>query len=215
MTYRQDILRLLDMQATVEQLLRQVTRVHDDMGKLLAEMQVAEAPAGPTIYCQRQADWANIKLGKSIKWTIGISGCLISAFASCLTDAGKPMNPAELNAWLVANNGFTADSEGQIVNFIFSRPDKLGVLKFDGLTRCEKVAAPMIQIDQAVQSGYVIVMVHRSGVPQHWVRYLDNNDGKGKIMDPYFGDVSDLLPRYTGANLAEAILAAAYYKKAG
>ena len=45
------------------------------------------------------------------------------------------MNPDEMNTWLVANNGYLADGEGQVVNFIFSRPDKLGVLKFDTLAR--------------------------------------------------------------------------------
>ncbi len=210
MTYQQDILRLLDMQATAEQLLRQLTTVHGDMGSLLAKMQLAEAPVGPTIYCQRLADWSNVKLGKSTKWTIGTSGCLITAYASCITDAGKPMNPAEINAWLVDNNGFAADAEGQIVNFIFSRPDKLGILKFDTIGRYDG-PAPTDYIDRYIAAGgYVIVMVRRPGVKEHWGRYL----GKGQIMDPYFGDVADLLPRYIGKNLAEAIWAAAYYKKA-
>jgi hypothetical protein len=52
-------------------------------------------------------------------------------------------------------------------------------------------------------------MVKRAGVPQHWVRYL----GQGKIVDPWFADIADLLPRYAEKNLAEAIWAAAYYKR--
>jgi len=52
-------------------------------------------------------------------------------------------------------------------------------------------------------------MVKRAGVPQHGVRYL----GQGKIVDPWFADIADLLPRYTGKDLTEAIWAVAYYKR--
>jgi len=70
--------------------------------------------------------------------------------------------------------------------------------------------APVEQIEKYVaDGGYVIIMVKRAGVPQHWVRYL----GKGKIVDPWFADIADLLPRYTGKDLAEAIWAAAYYQR--
>jgi hypothetical protein len=59
--------------------------------------------------------------------------------------------------------------------------------------------APVEQIEKYVaDGGYVIVMVKRAGVPQHWVRYL----GKGKIVDPWFADIADLLPRYTSCSTA-------------
>lgn len=168
------------------------------------------APLTPTVYAQRHPKWAADPLGRSTKWTIGTSGCLISSYASCLTDAGKPMNPREINDWLKANNGYMADAEGQIVNFIFSRPDRLGVLKFEALAKYNG-PAPMDKIEQYIRDGgYIVIMVKRPGVPQHWVRYL----GNGKIADPWFAEINELLAHYTGKNVAEAIWAAAYYKRA-
>ncbi len=71
-------------------------------------------------------------------------------------------------------------------------------------------AAPVDQIEKYVaDGGYTIVMVKRAGVPQHWMRYR----GQGKIVDPWFADIAELLPRYTGKDLAEAIWAAAYYQR--
>lgn len=165
-----------------------------------------------TVYGQRDPRWASIPLGKSTKWTIGSSGCLMCCYASIVTDAGQLMNPAEMNAWLTENGGYAADGEGQIVNFVFGCGDKLNVLKFDDLGRYND-PAPMEKIEKYVQDGgYVIVKVdfdkRTRALEQHWVRYL----GNGKIMDPWHADVADLIPRYKGKDLAEAIWAAAYYK---
>lgn len=184
-----------------------------EIGEILAELILegkGDEVAVPTIYGQRDMPWAPLPLGKATRYTVYSSGCLMCAYASCVTDSGQKMDPMAMNAWLTANDGFTADRDGQIVNFIFSRGDKLGVLKFDGLTRCEKTAAPVAAIEKYVETGYVLVMVHRAGVPQHWVRYL----GNGQIMDPWYGDIAPLLPRYIGRTLGEAILAVAYYKPA-
>jgi hypothetical protein len=175
--------------------------------------QAAGAPAGPTVYGQRNAAWAKKALGRATKYTIGGSGCLITSYASALTDAGKKMNPGELNDWLVANNGFAADREGQIVNFVFAVPDKLGALKFVNRVNCWDANAPMATIKQFLDAGdFVLVEVDFDPDPdrdQHWVRLLDMN---GTIMDPWTGDICPIT-KYRGKDVNECIRAVATYKR--
>jgi hypothetical protein len=176
--------------------------------------QAAGAPAGPTVYGQRNAAWAKKALGRATKYTIGSSGCLITSYASALTDAGKKMTPGELNDWLTANGGFAADREGQIVNFVFACPDKLGALKFVERVNCWSTDAPMATIAQFLDAGdFVLVEVDFEPDPdrdQHWVRLLDIH---GSIMDPWTGDICQIT-KYRGKDVNECIRAVAYYKRA-
>lgn len=172
-------------------------------------------PMNPTVYHQR--DYSNILLGKSTKYTIGSSGCLLCSVCSCENDAGLNMNPEQFNAWLIAHNGFIADKEGQIVNFVYSAADALGYLKLDTLAfypNKPPVPAPIAMMDQYIKNGgYVVVEVDFNPqtviIDQHWCRYL----GSGMVMDPWYGDIADVAKRYKpGLTAKEAIIAAAYYK---
>ena len=89
------------------------------------------APAGPTVYAQRDVRWGGQLLGRATKYTIGMSGCLMTDYASATTDAGRPMDPGQMNDWLKSNGGFVADNEGQIVSFVYAAGDQQCDLEFD------------------------------------------------------------------------------------
>ena len=217
-----DEAKLAIVKSRAQELSAAMARLEGPLASLFAALDdlvlVAKPVIGntPTIYWQRKQQWSPILLGKATKYSIGSSGCLMCSYASCTTDAGLYMNPLQMNDWLRNNNGFLADSEGQVVNFNFARGDALGVLKFDKIGRYpEGVTTPIALIEQYVKDGgYVIVEVDfdkkTRPVEQHWVRYL----GEGSMMDPWVGDIAQIVPRYKGANPGEAIYAAAFYKKA-
>ena len=163
-------------------------------------------PPKYTIYNQRDPRWAADRLGTS-NTTIGSDGCLITSYASAVSDAGRKIQPDELNTWLIANNGYVSGN-----HFVFSAPDRLGVLLFDKIVDYNN-PAPVAAMNEYINAGgYILVMVDFNPDPamqQHWCRYI----GAGEIIDPWYGDVSELTPRYRGKNAAEAIWRAAYYKK--
>ena len=179
---------------------------------ILAGITPGAIPLAPTVYGQQKMPWANKLLGGS-KYTILQSGCLMCSYASATTDAGKPMNPEQMNDWLMANKGYVKDIDGQPCNFVFAAGDALGVLKFDTLKAYPVgVEAPIDKMDEYIKTGCIIVEVHPKAQSQHWCRYL----GQGKIMDPWYGDIAPLVPRYyNSTNPADAIYHAAYYKKTG
>ena len=181
-----------------------IKKIQAGIDELLAVME-NDAPQY-TIYNQRDPRWAAQRLGTS-NVTIGSYGCLITAYASALSDAGKVMTPDQLNTWLIQNGGYI---QGNL--FVFNAPDKLGVLKFDNVADYPK-PAPIDVLDQYVQAGgYIFVQVDFNpdqSMQPHWCRYI----GGGSIIDPWYGDIAPLTPRYRGRNAAEAIWRAAYYKR--
>lgn len=158
-----------------------------------------------TIYTQRDPKWAGLFLGSG-PTTIGISGCLETSIASILTDAGKSFDPATMNEWLRTNGGYTGGTQ-----FVFDSVNRLGVVRYDHLVDCPNAPAPIATLDAWINSGnYAIVKVDNSLPPDfHWVRYL----GNGQMVDPWYGDVAPIVPRYHGANAAECILRAVFYKR--
>jgi hypothetical protein len=161
-----------------------------------------------TTFSQRDPAWAGIHLGTSSS-TIGGYGCLITAVASMLSDAGKPYNPQTMNAWLILNGGY---SNGNL--FAFASVDKLGVVKYDYNIECATKPAPMTVIEAELKAGkFVIVKVDFNpatvATEEHWVRYL----GDGQMFDPWAGDIAPIVPRYRGADAAQAILRCLVYKR--
>lgn len=185
---------------TSQQLLADVQH----FGQTLSGM---DSYGGVTIYNQRDPRWANVRMGSSVG-AIGAVGCLITSVASMLSDAGKILTPDMLNTWLTQNGGFVS---GNL--FVYNSIDKLGAVKFSTRIDCPLTAAPMAQLDAEINgSNFVIVKVNNGLPPDyHWVRYL----GKGEMVDPWYGDVTTITPRYKGANAAECIRAAIIYKRIG
>lgn len=173
--------------------------------------------SGPTLYGQRNDPWAKKMLGGSKKYTIGQSGCLMTSYASIVTDAGCHMNPGEMNDWLLAHGGFARDISGDLCNFVFAAGDALNVTKYEKMIACISTPAPMAEFDARVAAGdFVIVKIisRQSADPSqrlyHWLRYIGPD---GLCMDPWVGDVAHVTPRWPGKNDAEAIIGALYYKR--
>jgi hypothetical protein len=158
-------------------------------------------------YSQRNPLWGPDKMGTTYI-PISQEGCLITSVAAGLTYAGKTFDPGSFNKWLTANGGYVAGTN----KFVFDSVNKLGVMSFVKRVDTFSVPADVKALDEWVNSGHVaIVMVDFSPDPAiqtHWVEYR----GGGMCMDPWYGDVVPIVPRYKGANAAQAILSSVYYK---
>ena len=168
-------------------------------------------PTGPTIYNQRDDQWSGDKIAGTF-YTIGVEGCLMTDMASILTDAGCKINPRQLNAWLMTNNGYVIKKGHS--SFVFAATDKLGVTKFRTIAYCPSKPAPMALLNQTVKDGnFAIVqikVVSGGNTYEHWMRYL----GDDMVMDPYYGDIISIVDRYKRySNAAEAIIGYAIYDK--
>jgi len=158
-----------------------------------------------TVYGQREPPWGDDALGRGLR-TMAQDGCLVTAMASVLTDAGRRITPGELNVWLKENGGFAGANR-----FVFASTDQLGVIKYRTLGDCAETPAPMLMLDATVTQGhFVVVMLKVSNtVPTHYLRYL----GAGQVMDPYYADVSPIVPRYRGVSAAQSILRYVIYDR--
>jgi hypothetical protein len=199
--------KLIGVQNQIDALRAQQLPLMQDMALILSGME-GEIKPTITVYSQRDPAWSMVKLGTSAV-TIGSHGCLITCAASMLTDAGKLFTPALLNAWLILNGGYAGDNL-----FVFAAIDKLNAVKFEYMVECATKPAPMAQLEQEIAAGkFVIVKVDFNpatiATEEHWVRYL----GDGQMFDPWQGDIAPIVPRYRGANAAQAILKCLVYRK--
>lgn len=171
-----------------------------------------DQPKQQTVYSQRDPQWAADKMSSTV-YTIGQKGCLMTCAASMLTDAGHPIDPHALNAWLNGNNGYIVKDGYPL--FIWASIDVLGVVKFINRVDCWSVPAPLTDMAAFLNAGhYVLVEVDFDADPQrdqHWVRLLDMT---GNIMDPWTGDIIPIT-HYRGRNLSECTRGVAYYRKTG
>jgi hypothetical protein len=184
-----------------------LNRISADVQALRVALDSPPVVASPAVYSQRDPKWASLPMGFT-RNTIGAYGCLISSVASCLTDAGKVYTPETLNAWLTLNGGYTGG------NFIFNSIDKLNVLKYEYLIDCPSTPAPMTQLEQEISAGkFIVIKVDFNPatltIEEHWGRYI----GADKMIDPWYGDIATITPRYRGASSAQAILRAAVYRR--
>ncbi len=95
----QEEIRLYELLASQIGQIRGACSVMENTLKELRDhrsLDMLEGSGAATVYNQRNPLWAAAKLGTSSS-TIGGYGCLISCVASMLTDAGKVMNPLQLN----------------------------------------------------------------------------------------------------------------------
>lgn len=135
-----------------------------------------------TAYSQRDPRWSRQKLASG-KWTIGQVGCLLSCLASCLTDAtGKRITPPELDAWLLAHDGYDLSNS----NLLFSAIGPLGLQRQHVLSFTAADEASLRQLQAELRPGrYVVIFVDTppgGPIVSHWVRLV--NDQTWRIMDP-------------------------------
>ena len=129
-------------------------------------------------YSQRDPAWSQQKLGTG-KLTIGNVGCLLTCAAGVLTSYCHPINPEQLNQYLINNHGFVDDNL-----FVFQSLEPLGA-KLGDLIFCPYVDAPLAKIRNALSLGCEIIVEVDSTpggtIQQHWVRLLD----EFTISDPW------------------------------
>lgn len=134
-----------------------------------------------TAYSQRDLRWSRQKLANG-KWTIGQVGCLLSCLASCLTDAtGKRITPPELDAWLLAHDGYDLSNS----NLLFSAIGPLGLQRQHVISTIRDTTA-LAQLRAELRPGhYVVIFVDTppgGPIASHWVRLV--SDTTWAIMDP-------------------------------
>jgi hypothetical protein len=169
-----------------------------------------------TAFSQRDARWSGEPLGDGTA-LIGQVGCLVSAAASMLCDAGMTTDPSRLNSWLRGTGGY---ANGNL--FVWTSLDKLGIVRFVELVNCPTPESTPIgrMVTSLATSGYCIGKVdfHPGGaLDQHWVRVLEISSAEATIMDPWpvgpESNLIDLCPKY-GKTPALALWAVGFYEKA-
>ena len=170
--------------------------------------------AGVTSFSQRDERWAKYRIGTAL--TIGQAGCLVTAAASVLCDAGFSTDPARLCAWLENHAGF---APGAL--FVWAAIDALGVVRFAGLVDCPNPAdTPIGRMRETLgRGGFCIAKVDfcpGGGVDQHWVRVLSVDKNNALIMDPWplpgNGNTTLMCPWY-GATPDYAIWKVGFYER--
>lgn len=137
-----------------------------------------------TQYSQRDPQWAKIPLGTSKKYTIGSSGCLITAISSMMADFGIPTDPARLNRSLIGIGGYWRDCY-----FVWKSIEGLGV-PLVGMNYW--ISDGVVQgLRDALLKGYGVVAkvdaIPGGKVDQHWVRVIEISEdlSSATIMDPW------------------------------
>lgn len=133
---------------------------------------------------QRDPRWASIKLGTSNS-TIGSHGCLMTDATMLIRYLlGVDITPADLNAWLIANGGY---SGGNL--FIWAILNKYDPRISFGYRYS---TAALDKIDEQLALGRPVI-IHVDGIPatspidEHWVLVVGKENGQYIINDPIDG----------------------------
>jgi hypothetical protein len=171
-------------------------------------------PPPSTVASYRQGNplWASIRLGTSL-YTMGGSGCLVTAVASKISERYADFTPLELVRWLNANNGFNT---GALLYMI--KPTEM--VRDLVLTRYPKWTSPnedsLKLVREALAIGPTIIQVdfkpETSPLDTHFVVALYERDGDIVMMDPWTGQVGSLMRTYGRGTLAKSVFALADYR---
>jgi SH3 domain-containing protein len=166
---------------------------------------------------QRDPRWKDVPLGFGDNRTaIGSDGCLLTCVAMVANGFGFQETPATLNDKLKAL-GPGAGFSGALLVFSGVGQALPGLL-LKNVVRCRDAAAPMTDIDAALDAGKpVIVELDQSPLPgfqNHWVVLYARQGGDYLILDPWpvpaMAGVS-LLQRYGFAGLPARIITTAVF----
>jgi hypothetical protein len=140
------------------------------------------------VVSQQNGAWAGFPLGASPVDTIGSAGCAVSSLVMILNYYGVSIDPAQLNAWLTANNGYATQDDviwGRIGDASGGRVDFTGWYGADlGL------------IGDELAAGRPVVAEVRLLGSQHFVVITGAGNGGLIINDPWFGDQVPFASRY-------------------
>ena len=145
---------------------------------------------------QRNPLWGNKKLGTS-NVTIKTSGCVITALSMLCTYYKHPVTPDELNAKLIAVDGF-ADlnlMKWEKLHDVF--PD----ISWDGKIDCSKTPAPLDKVDTYINKMMPVVALvdfdlAQSGLQQHFVLIIGKENNDYFINDPWTGETYYFSAKY-------------------
>ncbi len=147
--------------------------------------------------------------------TIGQAGCLLCSAAAMLASWGWDTDPARLNGFLAAHEGFV---DGNLL--VFGALDGQWC-RFLELVRCEKSPAPVERLQNAIAAGAgVLVQVDfqpGGAFQQHWAWLTELGERSGHLVDPWQLPGGELveLGRYLaqGWTAARGIFAAAIFSR--
>jgi hypothetical protein len=144
---------------------------------------------------QNDPRWKNNRLGTS-STTIGWNGCLLTCIAMVCNYYSGEGDPAKLNAWLTANNGYT---NGNLYNW------NSIAFPISTWVDCYSVPAPLSQIDAALARGEPVI-VHVDFYPstnpidEHYVLLIGKLADEDYVMiDSWDGFVGSFKSRYKDA----------------
>jgi hypothetical protein len=132
---------------------------------------------------QRDPKWKDIQLGTS-SVTIGGYGCLITCASMMCRYFGIDIDPAGMNAWLKANNGYQNSNW-----FVWGSLNKLDNRISFGY-RYQYAALDKIDAELAAGRPVIINVDMVPGTPvmdEHWVLIVGKVDGSYIINDPWSG----------------------------
>ncbi len=133
-------------------------------------------PKAATHFRQRDPKWGKETIGGSSE-TIRAVGCTLCSVAMAVSDLGHPITPSELNANMIANNGYTeqgwmiwgavtpaTDNFAEVV--VRSKPDHK-------------------TLDECLKRGEIpIVKFYLPGGIPHWVAVIGKDGHEYLIKDP-------------------------------
>lgn len=155
---------------------------------------------------QNDPRWKDQVLGHGAGETIGMYGCLLTSMAMVANHFGGDETVASFNEKMKQKGGFQAQ---------WIRPALISSVhpnvKYQKRVQCSSQAAPLGEIDAALEGGsLIVVMIDRApapGVQGHWV-VLHGKQGDDYLMwDPWEkkGAPNTLTGRYSHGTLAEII----------
>lgn len=168
----------------------------------------------PQAFSQRDARWAQVRLGASA-YTLGNAGCAVTAAAMVASVVQPDITPLTLVNWLNVNFGFT----GGGLLYWSKVAEAVPGLAFAGYHLWRSVPADLARLALALHTGPQVIQVdfhpQTAALDSHFVtalRVLD--DGADvEIIDPWTGNMGTLLGLYgaPGWTLSRAVYALAEF----
>jgi peptidase C39-like protein len=148
----------------------------------------ADTAMSVPVVSQQDGAWAGVQLGSSPVDTIGSAGCAVSAVAMVLNYYGGSTNPAQLNAWLTANNGYATDDD---VIWDSVSGASGGRVDFTGW-----YGADLGTVGNELDAGRPVIAEVSLYGNQHFVVLTGSAGSDFIINDPWFGDQVAFSSRY-------------------
>ena len=139
---------------------------------------------------QTDERWKDLKLGNTNS-TIGKFGCALTCLAMLALYFGKDTNPAKLNEELKKTDGYDKD----LIKW-FSITRIYLDIKYKGSVTCEKVAAPIKEIDKNLPCIAVVDASSKQGLQKHFIVLWAKRGDDYLMSDPLEKKLTMFFPKY-------------------